>query len=400
MKTYTRLICTILFSILLSGKAVPQWIAEKAPVTVNLNSVALFSETRGWIVGDNGVILTRTHEGWIVSDMITDENLYSVVLTGEETGWAVGARGTILRMEGSVWKSYASPTREKLYSLSFKDDNHGYAAGANGTLLEYRSGSWNIMKTNVRANLYSIAYHGDFFIVGGGQECRNIPVMKINENGNRKLEKIFDPDFTEIKSISVTPEKHAWAVGHTGKIFFYDGKRWERADAPDGIGSLNFISFSKKDMGIAVGHNGSILTYNGDQWECEESNTSTRFNGAAVTGNTLYAIGNNGTILKSLRVKTDDPSKNADAEYLNISPYPNPTTESIKFTKPENTNNSERIIITVTNARGQVLLSKSISGLADDQEYQLDIPELANGIYFIHLKSPSFQASGRFLVSR
>jgi photosystem II stability/assembly factor-like uncharacterized protein len=397
MKTSLRLICSLLILTLSGGNAVPQWIAEKSPVSVNLNAIALFSETSGCIVGDNGVILSKDQEGWILYDKITDENLYAVVLTGEDSGWAVGARGTILQLDGTDWKICTSPTREKLYSLSFKDNNHGYAAGANGTLLEYQDGTWKLLKTNTRANLYSIAYHGDFFIVGGGQECRNIPVMKINENDNHKLEKIFDSDFTEIKCISVTSDKHAWAVGHPGKIFFFNGNRWDPIQIPENIGALNSISFSK-GKGIAVGHNGRILTYNGDQWESEESNTNSRFNGTAVAGTTFYAIGNDGTILKSKSIS--EPVKNTDSKYLSFSPYPNPSTESIRFVKPENTNDQELILITVTNASGQVILNKSISGLTGNQEYQLDISEFGNGIYFIHLKSPTFKASGRFLVSR
>ncbi len=364
MKTYHRLACTLLISVLSAGNALPQWIAENSSVPVNLNSIALNSETKGWIVGDNGVILSRNEEEWIVSDKITEENLYAVVLTGDNSGWAVGARGTILRMEGSVWKLYSSPTRERLYSLSIRDDNHGYAAGANGTLLEFENGVWKVLKTNTRANLYTIAYRGDFFVVGGGQECRNTPLMKVNENADRKLEKVFDPDFAEIRSISVTPDKHVWAVGHPGRIFFFNGKRWDRVNTPDDIGALNCISFSKKDLGIAVGYNGRIMTYNGDQWKCEESNTTTRFNGAAVAGNTLYAIGNDGTILKSMKNISDEPVKNADSKYLSISPYPNPSAESIKFTKPESTNDRERLLMTVTNAHGQVILTKSINGVS------------------------------------
>jgi len=195
----------------------------------------------------------------------------------------------------------------------------------------------------------------------------------------------------------VTYDKHALAVGHPGKIFFFNGNRWDPIQIPENIGALNSISFSK-GKGIAVGHNGRILTYNGDQWESEESNTNSRFNGTAVAGTTFYAIGNDGTILKSKSIS--EPVKNTDSKYLSFSPYPNPSTESIRFVKPENTNDQELILITVTNASGQVILNKSISGLTGNQEYQLDISEFGNGIYFIHLKSPTFKASGRFLVSR
>lgn len=399
MKPYTKLLHALIISAVTSGNALPQWIAEKSPVSVNLNSIALSAENQGWIVGDKGTILYRNPEAWSESAKVTDEDLHSVVLTGKESGWAVGSRGTILRLNDSGWEAYPSPTSEKLFSVSFRDDNHGYASGANGTLLIYRNGTWQVVETSTRANLYTVAYRGDFCFIGGGQECHNVPVMRVDDTYNDKLLKVFDPDFTEIRSLTVLPNKHAWAVGHKGKIFYYDGNRWEDTEAPGNLASLNFVGFSKENQGIAVGYNGQILVYKGDRWESEESNIIARLNGAAVEGTTFYAIGNNGTILKSEQIKSTEPQDPVNPKMMNISPFPNPSTDYVRFTKPENTNDNEPIILIVSNANGQVIINRSIEGLAHDQEYHFDTSELAGGVYFIHLKSPSFTASGRFFVN-
>lgn len=398
MKTYTKLIHALLISAVTAGNAIPQWIAEKSPVSVNLNSIALSTENQGWIVGDKGTILFRNQDAWNESAKVTDEDLYSVVLTGRESGWAVGSRGTILRLNGSAWEAYPSPTSEILYSVSFRDYNHGYASGANGTLLTYSNGTWLVVNTSTRANLYSVTYLGDLCFIGGGQECRNVPLMKVDETANRKLVKVFDPDFTELKSLAISPNKNAWAVGHSGRIFYFNGNRWENAEAPDNLASLNFVGFSKEDQGIAVGYNGQILVYKGDRWEREESNIKTRLNGAAMEGATFYAIGNNGTILKSNQLNSNEIQDPVKPKMLGISPFPNPSTDFVRFTKPENTNDNEPIVMTVSNANGQVIINRSIQGLAQDQEYHFATSDLASGVYFIHLKSPSFTASGRFFV--
>ena len=376
-----------------------QWIEEKSPVSSNLNSISMSDEDHGWIVGDNGTMLYRDKEDWVEYAGVTDEDLFSVTLTGSETGWAVGSRGTILRLTGYGWEIFPSPTSEKLYSVSFRDENHGYASGANGTILVYSEGTWQLIKNNIRANFYALACLGDICFIGGGLECRNVPVLKISENGNHKLDKVFNTDFTEIKSLSVSPDKRGWAVGHKGKMFYYNGNYWEEAQTPDNLASLNFVSFSKNNMGIAVGYNGQILTYTGDKWESEESNVTTRLNSAVFEGNACYAIGNNGTILKSDQVRGSKPVIPVHKSILSISPFPNPSSGFVNFAKPEDTNDSERIILTVSNSNGQVVLQKYIEGLTGDQEYQFDTSGFASGLYIMHLKSPSFSASGRFSVN-
>jgi photosystem II stability/assembly factor-like uncharacterized protein len=399
MKKYKRLYIALLISMVTAGNALPQWIAENSPVSVNLNSISMTDENHLWIVGDKGTMLYRDKDAWVEYSGITDKDLYSVFLTGRETGWAVGDKGTILRLSGSGWEVFPSPTTEKLFSVSFRDENHGYASGANGTILVYSDGTWQPVKNKIRAHFYALAYMGDICFIGGGMECRNVPVLQIAYNENHRLDKVYNTDFTEIKSLSISPDKHAWAVGHQGRMFYFNGYSWEEAQTPENLASLNFVSFSGNNMGIAVGYNGRIMTYSGEVWENEESNVTARLNGAVLEENACYAIGNNGTILKSVQTRGNEPVIPVHKAILDVSPFPNPSTGYVKFTKPEDTNDDERIILTVSNSNGQVVLQRYIQGLTGDQEYRVDTGGLASGLYIIHLKSPSFSASGRFSVN-
>ena len=64
----------------------------------DLNGVAFTDSTRGWVVGDNGTILTTSDGGalWTKQHLGTDNTLYGVAFADATEGWVVGDFGTIL----------------------------------------------------------------------------------------------------------------------------------------------------------------------------------------------------------------------------------------------------------------------------------------------------------------
>ncbi|MCB0156453.1 MAG: T9SS type A sorting domain-containing protein [Anaerolineae bacterium] len=64
----------------------------------SLNSVCFITTLKGWIVGDNGSILSTTDGGsnWETQVSGTERDLQDIVFINDTTGWAIGNNGTIL----------------------------------------------------------------------------------------------------------------------------------------------------------------------------------------------------------------------------------------------------------------------------------------------------------------
>ncbi|MCB9068054.1 MAG: T9SS type A sorting domain-containing protein [Calditrichae bacterium] len=64
----------------------------------SLNSVCFITTLKGWIVGDNGSILSTTDGGsnWETQVSGTERDLQDIVFISDTTGWAIGNNGTIL----------------------------------------------------------------------------------------------------------------------------------------------------------------------------------------------------------------------------------------------------------------------------------------------------------------
>ncbi len=66
-------------------------------MTANLNDVYFSSPTRGWAVGDNGVIVGTRDGGntWLDENSRTTHRLEKIVFNGSR-GWAIGFGGTVI----------------------------------------------------------------------------------------------------------------------------------------------------------------------------------------------------------------------------------------------------------------------------------------------------------------
>lgn len=373
-----------------------QWITEQIPTTDNLNSIAMFSESVGLIVGDKGTILQKSHDGWIKFQAVTDENLYSVCYTDKNNAWAVGGNGIILYFNGKDWTKVESPTRTKLFSISFNDSETGYITGAHGTVLKYENGIWTPIQKATRGNLYSVAAKGGIVILGGGLECISVPLLKFPSVNNRKLEEVYTPDFIEVKGLAIASQKSLWAVGSPSSILHFNGNDWVAVEQNPKTPSLNAIYFSDENHGIAVGYSGTVITCIKEDWTVESSPVEVKLNGACITGNMYYAVGNEGTLISTKRF-TGPVDNHGKTNKQILASFPNPSSDVLNIRIPEgewNTSGS----VTVMNTYGQVIIRKDINGLFSGQELQISTSELSNGLYLVQFTSSSTSASGKFVV--
>ncbi len=138
------------------------WSRILVPSKRELFHLDFVSSSRGWIVGDKGIILV-TYDGglnWQIQKSGTTNALYNVDFRDSDEGYAVGGKGAILRTEngGNNWETVATNFPETFLRVDFADDKTGWIVGYKGTILrsEDRGKTWVQQELNAKANLYGL----------------------------------------------------------------------------------------------------------------------------------------------------------------------------------------------------------------------------------------------------
>lgn len=138
------------------------WSRIVVPSKLELFHLDFVSGSRGWIVGDKGLILVTQDGGmnWFAQNSRTDKTLYNVDFRDEDEGYAVGSRGTILRTEdgGGNWEVVKTSFPNTFLRVNFADDKNGWIVGYGGTIL--RSGdkgkTWVRQDSQTKENFYGL----------------------------------------------------------------------------------------------------------------------------------------------------------------------------------------------------------------------------------------------------
>jgi photosystem II stability/assembly factor-like uncharacterized protein len=388
-----------LFSgLLCTGTIRAQWSIEKCPTNNNLNAVAFTGRNAGWIVGDKGIILRKINNQWTEWQKPTTENLHSVCMVDENNGWAVGEKGTILRFDGNTWLRFSSPTGKNLFSVSFKDADHGVAVGDFGTVLVFKNGVWKTVESGSRARLLSVNVQTDNAWIGGGLECVNVPLMKINMNSRENTPVNVLDSYASINGISFSDPNNGWAVGCPGTLLHYDGQRWEKVSTGENHSSLKSVFFSDENNGISVGYAGTILTYKSSSWTKENSLSASDLKAGTINGDAYYAIGDNGTILTA-KILPEKVNIAQVHELLNgdVRLFPNPCNDILNITLPDSYTNKS-VLISISNIQGQVVLQKEFNHHPTNTLLQLNTSHFKSGTYLLQVVDGITISETRFVI--
>lgn len=128
-----------------------------------LRSVHFVNATRGWAVGDRGVIVRSDDGGqrWTVQASGTTRDLRAVQFVSTDEGWAIGQAGTILHTNdgGSTWRAQNSPIVVDLTTLSFVDSERGWIGLPDGVLRTTNGGKiWTKTGSGVPAQVIDIQF--------------------------------------------------------------------------------------------------------------------------------------------------------------------------------------------------------------------------------------------------
>lgn len=188
---------------------------------LDLYSVEFEDKQRGYVVGDEGLILATTDGGrsWFEQKSGVTEQLFHLSFQGRE-GWAVGTAGTIVHTSngGSNWYPQRSGTDKDLNRVYLITDKVGLISGDHGTLLRTENGGASWQQVNL---------------------------------------KVDEPLF----GISFIDKKTGWVVGYQGRVVrTYDGGlSWvDQVSATEA--DLFSVSF-KAHRGFAIGRDGLMMRY-------------------------------------------------------------------------------------------------------------------------------------------
>ncbi len=138
------------------------WMRVIVPSKLELFHLDFVNSSRGWIVGDKGLIL-RTDDGgmsWFAQNSKTDKTLYNVDFRDSDEGYAVGGKGTILRTEngGGTWETVKTNFPNTFLRVDFADDKNGWIVGYGGTILRSndKGRTWIKQESTTKENFYGL----------------------------------------------------------------------------------------------------------------------------------------------------------------------------------------------------------------------------------------------------
>ncbi|MBK8467046.1 MAG: hypothetical protein IPL32_14590 [Chloracidobacterium sp.] len=138
------------------------WQRIKVPTKTELFHLDFSGNSRGWIVGDGGVILATTDSGttWAKQTSGTSLPLYNVDFRDDKDGYVVGKTGTILRTSngGATWEKVDTNFKETFMRVDFADDKNGWVVGYKGDVLRSndKGKTWIRQESNTREHLYGL----------------------------------------------------------------------------------------------------------------------------------------------------------------------------------------------------------------------------------------------------
>lgn len=283
----------------------------------DLNAVYFSDSKRGWVAGDDGLVL-HTEDGggvWTQQRIETKEAINDIYFRDKADGYLLAGNQIFTTEDGgATWhlatrfqaQTFAGAEPE-LYSARFTSKKRGWVVGSlsrgervvDSLVLNTSDGgtSWNRLRVPVTDELIHLDFDGDKrgWIVGSGG--RILHTMDGGETWSLQL----SGTKATLYHVDFQGDERGWAVGERGTILRTDngGITWSAARSPVKTTLLS-VKFVDKDEGWVVGRNGVIL-HSGDggrTWLQQEAGTQQNLYALFFDKKTGWAIGGDGFVLR------------------------------------------------------------------------------------------------------
>lgn len=280
------------------------WRSIPSNITTHLNDVHFITQSEGYAVGANGVILKTLNKGeaWTPLTSGITSTLNSVFFKNSTAGFCVGSGGTIIKTinSGSTWVNVQIPSlTSNINSIFFSNSNVGFLCGQNGCLFKTYDGglNWiNIAPTGSSTDVYNSMFFTD---VNNGIVVGNSGKILKTTNGGDSWISISISNSVDLTDVNFINSNRGFLVGSNQIYESYDGGySWYSYSSYPTL--YNDIFFQNAEVGFAVGYYGTIMktTNGGETWNKEITCSTNEFNAVCVRDSFFIAVGKNGTIEK------------------------------------------------------------------------------------------------------
>lgn len=245
------------------------WLSGITNTLQNLHSVYTFNQTTAIAVGDSGVILKSTdyYLNWTEKNSGINVNLNSVQFANNYVGWIVGDNGTLLKSTdtGETWTIVNSGLSENFNSIHFINTSTGWICGNNGLIMKTADGglNWYQQNSNLVSNILKIEFCNPDT---GFALAKNGIILRSNDGGNN-WNTIYDDPYYELYDVSFVNTRRGWTCGQYGYIYRTTdgGFSWTPQFNSPYIG-LKSVCILDSNIVFTAGDDGVIvLTTNGGQ---------------------------------------------------------------------------------------------------------------------------------------
>jgi len=320
----------ILFVIRASGMVYPQalgWFKQNQSfVGSNVADIHRFDALNAVAVGEKGVFRTNNGgQSW--NSSMGDKPLYlrSVHFVNSTKGWAVGDKGVILQSSdgGSTWTPQTSGVADNLESVHFVDSLNGWAVGGTAVLKTTNGGiTWSKVRSG--------SYHAVFFTsVSHGVIIGGVANADVTTDGGDHWTpfSLVMSGSAGIRDVQFITNQIGWAVGLSADLIQYTcdawgscyytyrnprtavwktvdgGQTWAEKRLTSTDEWLEAVDFLDQSHGWAVGTRGSIYytTDGGGNWALQTSGLTTALRSVDFLDSQRgWAVGSAGILLETV----------------------------------------------------------------------------------------------------
>lgn len=296
------------------------WTFQKSGTSYSLNSIQLFDNLRGTIVGDTGTILRTDNGGisWSSQSLLTYEALNGVDFIDLSNGLVVGTHGLVIKTTngGVKWESYASGTRKTLRAVDFYDASNAIAVG-DSVIIRSTDGGITWQPTGpANRSMFSVSYSSATDVTSAGQSGY---ILRSTDGGI--LWNQLKPSNKHFRSVTFTDQTSGWISGTDGGIpnstsALYrttdGGATWSDMSGMNlGLSqNLNAVFFPDAQTGFCVG-SGSVIMKTSDGGSTWKTKPDGNIEVAVIDGTKNFVF-----VALPLHLLNGNPSSTEDGGYL------------------------------------------------------------------------------------
>ena len=405
---FLTILIAIAITALTNHRVQAQWATQNSTTTDTLSSVFFVDANIGYVngaiqdFGEFNHILLKTINGGSTWTNLNFNNVgFSIYFTDASTGYMAGIDTIFKTINGGAnWTKYPLGLGTVIImDIYFFNASVGYA-----TAWDYNSNTtYMLHTTDAGASWISVAGG-----VAGGQlnglfctsatTCYAVGwngsghgVYKTTDGGN-VWTFLSDPS-GDCGSIYFTSATNGVVVG--GHYIYQTtdgGNSWNPVYNNSTNGPAT-VCFADANNGFAVGKSGTIVntTDGGATWNPMSSPTTNDLSNVNFpTATTGYAVGNTGTIIKFTGLVGIEDNNYHSA----ISIFPNPASDIV--TLNINRKSNEAFTLNIYNVIGTLVKSATMK----QNQQQINIGDLCNGIYMVTIKSKNLTENQKLIIQR